>query len=170
MIKFDVNWIESNNPDPLYANTAAELCIAVDERHILTNVLSKLSNSSRDTIRVPLYPFAEWLAFNWWRLHKETRRDSGSPSSEWLLAHNMSSIGGGLVWPDLEFFSEQKVQRAFATEFLVPINELRNRMEDFSEDEIERVAELFGVSPLVVRHHLVNHKLIPPYEDLIRNS
>lgn len=58
--------------------------------------------------------------------------------------------------------ARQKVQRAFAAEFLCPIDELADFLEgDYSEDTLTDAAEHFGVSPLMVRSHLVNHDLLP---------
>jgi hypothetical protein len=48
------------------------------------------------------YPFAEWLAWNWWRLRWEPRR----ASSHWRMSHCLSTIGEGYVWPNIEIFSD----------------------------------------------------------------
>ena len=104
---FEITWIEGENTDPLHAKTASELKIVVDD-NTLTSVCDKRSQTIRDNIRVPLYPLAEWFAFNWWRIHKETYPDSGPLSQELLLAHSMASVGGGFVWPALEFYSDDQ--------------------------------------------------------------
>lgn len=52
----------------------------------------------------------------------------------------------------------QKAQRSFAAELLCPIAELLDRVEDDMNDEnLQAVAEDFGVSELTVRTLLVNH-------------
>ncbi|MEI7867189.1 MAG: hypothetical protein WCI11_04805 [Candidatus Methylumidiphilus sp.] len=57
--------------------------------------------------------------------------------------------------------ARQKVQRAFAAEFLCPIENLKERLNgNFSEDAIEDVAEQFGVSPKAVETQLVNHGIL----------
>ena len=57
----------------------------------------------------------------------------------------------------------QKIQRAFAAEFLCPIKSLKYVLEgDYSSGSIEEAGELFGVSPLAIRSHLANHGLIHP--------
>ena len=53
------------------------------------------------------YPFAEWLAWNWWRL----RWELGRPAAEnavrrWDFAHRMSTIGEGYAWPNIAIFSD----------------------------------------------------------------
>lgn len=59
--------------------------------------------------------------------------------------------------------ARQKVQRAFAAEFLCPIDELRDFLEsDYSEDVLTDAAEHYGVSSLMVSSHLANHGLLSP--------
>jgi hypothetical protein len=48
------------------------------------------------------YHAAEWFAWNWWRLRWEPR----SPAPDWAMAHRMTSIGEGYVWPNLTIFSD----------------------------------------------------------------
>ena len=58
--------------------------------------------------------------------------------------------------------ARQKVQRAFAAEFLCPIGALRDFLNgDFSPEAIEEAGEYFGVSELAVKSHLANHRQIP---------
>jgi hypothetical protein len=62
----------------------------------------------------------------------------------------------------------QKFQRAFAAEFLLPFEELCEKLGDpafaddeIREDEIEDVAAQYQVSPLMVRTSLVNRGVLP---------
>jgi len=58
--------------------------------------------------------------------------------------------------------ARQKVQRAFAAEFLCPIEALKNFLDgDFSSEAIEEASEHFAVSELAVKSHLANHRQIP---------
>jgi hypothetical protein len=58
--------------------------------------------------------------------------------------------------------ARQKIQRAFAAEFLCPIGGLRDFLGgDFSPEAIEEAGEYFGVSELAVKSHLANHRQIP---------
>lgn len=58
--------------------------------------------------------------------------------------------------------ARQKVQRAFAAEFLSPIHALKDFLgDDFSPGRIEEAGDYFGVSELAVKSHLANHGLIP---------
>ena len=48
------------------------------------------------------YYLAEWLAWHWWRLRWEPRRRD----TDWMLAHRMTSVGAGYVWPNITVFSD----------------------------------------------------------------
>ena len=59
------------------------------------------------------YHMAEWLLWNWWRLLWEPRpagvdndEDNDDTWFEWVFAHNLSSIGEGYLWPDIEIASD----------------------------------------------------------------
>jgi len=71
------------------------------------------------------------------------------PEERWLPATDMKT-------------ARQKVQRAFAAEFLCPIATLEDFLDaDLSPEAIEEAAEYFGVSELAVKSHLANHGRIP---------
>jgi len=58
--------------------------------------------------------------------------------------------------------SRQKYQRAFAAEFLCPLDSLQAYLnKDYSESAIEDAAEHFDVSPQTVESMLANNDLIP---------
>ena len=55
----------------------------------------------------------------------------------------------------------QKMQRAFAAEFLCPIQSLIDSLDgDFSDDAQERAADRFAVSPWAVAHLLANNRYL----------
>lgn len=59
--------------------------------------------------------------------------------------------------------ARQKRQRAFAAEFLAPINAITDRLgDDFSDEAIDEVASDFDVPPLVISSQLANHGHIQP--------
>ncbi len=63
--------------------------------------------------------------------------------------------------------ARQKMQRAFAIEFLCPIQSLTEFLgDDFSSDATEEAAEHFGVSHTAVETHLVNNGLLS--SDILR--
>ena len=60
--------------------------------------------------------------------------------------------------------SRQRTQRAFAAEFLCPVEALEEFMAgDFSMDAVEEAAERFEVGPAAVQAQLVNHGLLPTH-------
>lgn len=61
-----------------------------------------LTNRLRQKPLLSGYHFAEWLAWNWWRL----RWEPGGRRDGWGMSHRMSSIGGGYIWPDITIFSD----------------------------------------------------------------
>lgn len=56
----------------------------------------------RRGVHLSAYKLAEWLAWNWWRLRWEPYRRS----PDWAMAHRMSTIGGGYVWPNVTIASD----------------------------------------------------------------
>jgi hypothetical protein len=81
---------------------------------LVTLVEDRGSGSSRRSIYCPLYPLAEWIAYNWWFLQADTRPSSflaqdGVPmalASRPLPAtlrehHSIRASGDGFAWPDL---------------------------------------------------------------------
>jgi len=58
--------------------------------------------------------------------------------------------------------ARQKLQRAFAAEFLCPIDSLRTYLgAEFLPEAFEDAAEHFGISEMAIKSHLANHHLIP---------
>jgi hypothetical protein len=73
--------------------------------------------------------------------------------ADWLLRHD-----GDRWFPETDATTaRQKAQRAFAAEFLCPIELLTAFLNhDFSEDAVERASIHFGISTWAVQHQLVN--------------
>lgn len=58
--------------------------------------------------------------------------------------------------------ARQKLQRAFAAEFLCPIDSLRSYLGDeFLPEAFEEASEYFEISEMAIKSHLANHHLIP---------
>ncbi len=68
----------------------------------LTRADDGFVNRLRDKVHLSAYRLAEWLAWNWWRLRWEPR----ASRPNWALAHRMTTIGGGYVWPNITIFSD----------------------------------------------------------------
>ena len=61
------------------------------------------SKKARSGGRLSAHRLAEWLTWNWWRLrwepsHQNARRDQ---RIGWRQAHELASIGGGWLWPNV---------------------------------------------------------------------
>lgn len=72
------------------------------------------SGSSRRSIYCPLYPLAEWIAYNWWFLQADTRPSSFLSQDLGVVAkvspvlpralqerHSIRASGDGFAWPNL---------------------------------------------------------------------
>ncbi len=58
--------------------------------------------------------------------------------------------------------ARQKIQRAFAAEFLCPIDLLKERLDgDYSSDARDSAARHFAVADQLIKTQLVNHRLLP---------
>lgn len=68
----------------------------------LTEAEDSFVNRIRHQVHLSGYRLAEWFAWNWWRLRWEPR----TRASDWALAHRMTTIGGGFVWPNHTVFSD----------------------------------------------------------------
>ena len=68
--------------------------------------ISRVANGHEDTfLHAPPSHLAYWILDNWWRTFHETQ-PAGAVTAGWLLAHNMSSIGGGYASPPVRIGSE----------------------------------------------------------------
>jgi hypothetical protein len=74
-----------------------------------------------------------------------------------------SSLGGDRWLPVTDArTARQKMQRAFAVEFLCPIDALREFLDDeLNPEAFEEASEYFGISEMAIRSHLANNHLIP---------
>src|SRR5207245_8077866 len=80
-----------------------------------------------------------------------------------FIADELSAKGSDRWLPITDAATaRQKLQRAFAAEFLCPIDSLRSYLGDeFLPEAIEDAGEHFGISEMAVKSHLANHQLIP---------
>ena len=68
----------------------------------LTEAEDAFVKTVRKKVYLSAYLLAEWLAWNWWRLRWEPRRKS----IDWAMAHRISTIGSGYVWPNITITSD----------------------------------------------------------------
>lgn len=113
-LQFNYEWESGAGiTTPELRETWSRLSIEIDGEP-LTLISDARTRSTRGAIHVPLYPLAEWIAFNWWFLRAHSRpsflpvgernvessRASKAPR-EWLQHHNLRMIGDGIPWPDI---------------------------------------------------------------------
>ncbi len=84
--------------------TLSELGISFD-KHLLTETPEDITDRFREGPFLPVYPLADWLAWNWWRLLWEPFRrfpvKELPKRVDWEAAHYVSSLRGGWLWPDI---------------------------------------------------------------------
>ncbi|WP_283137086.1 ImmA/IrrE family metallo-endopeptidase [Rhizohabitans arisaemae] len=97
---------------PEHRATWARIEIGVGADHI-TLVEDRESGSSRRSIYCPLYPLAEWIAYNWWALRADARparslhlRGSDRREFSRFRRHSVRCSGDGFLWPDLLIIPE----------------------------------------------------------------
>lgn len=56
----------------------------------------------RSCVHLSAYKLAEWFAWNWWR----QRWEPYSHTLDWAMAHRLTTIGGGYVWPNVSVISD----------------------------------------------------------------
>lgn len=84
------------------------LSVQMDDS-ILTLGVDQNSSKSYTGPLVSGYHFAEWLAWNWWRLRWEWWYRQGSLDDvvcDWEFAHCVAAIGEGYTWPNLTIASD----------------------------------------------------------------
>jgi hypothetical protein len=95
----------------------------------LTEAEDSFVKRIRQQVHLSAYRLAEWLAWNWWRLKWEPR---GVKRSDWTSAHQLTSAGGGYVWPNLTFFSDGErlaiISRATTRRNYEPLRYLTEKM------------------------------------------
>lgn len=72
---------------------------------LLSEGFDHLVDLRRDGPLASGYAIAEWLLWNWWRLHYEPW-PSGPLPLAWRQSHCMAEIGEGYVWPNITIVSD----------------------------------------------------------------
>lgn len=98
---------------------------------LLTEGWDSFLDGSRAGPMVSAYYVAEWFAWHWWRQRWEPRRNS----LEWDMAHQMSSIGEGYLWPNVTIFSD---------------GERTALLSSASENQDAKPFRFFGANPVVL--------------------
>ena len=105
------DWLSCENGTPEVRATSANISMALGEL-LATRHQDEWSQSVRSSIRLAAYPLAIWFTSNWWRLLWEPST-AGLMRAEatWRMAHEMTAVGHGFIWPRLVFDSDgQRVE------------------------------------------------------------
>ena len=101
MSKFEIN-IRGNADEP-WDSPQGILLRAGDS--CFTKLLRERANTEDSWLQAPPIQLAFWLTDNWWRLRWEPMV-SEEVDPDWRLAHELSAIGGGYIWPQLRIWGE----------------------------------------------------------------
>jgi len=96
-------------------------------------------------------------------LFRKRNRTGGRFEAARILADHLTAPNSDCWLPLTETkTARQKIQRAFAVEFLCPIEELQSRVDGrYSDEALDEAGEHYGVSPLAIRSLLVSNGLLP---------
>lgn len=146
----DVEWERLETGTPEEQATFAALGIRVGDDW-LTEAQDTFVNRIRQRVHLSSYHLAEWFAWNWWRLRWEPHRSS----SGWLMSHQLTSIGGGYIWPNIQIIGDGRrvLLRAMPTEprSSEPIRYIKSRSKLIAADEFEAGVTQF-VETVLDRH------------------
>ena len=103
-LSFKTDWVDGEGiAGPELAATWASLEIRVGDS-IITRVLDARAKTVRDFVCVPLYPFAEWVATNWWFLTHEISNPTKDADPQYRRRHAIGGSREGYAYPDLQVF------------------------------------------------------------------
>jgi hypothetical protein len=100
-LTIETDWEHSECGAPEERTTYAAIGIRCGDLY-LTEAEDFFVNRVRQKVYLSAYPLAQWIAWNWWRLRWEPQRHS----PDWAMAHRISTIGGGYVWPNITIISD----------------------------------------------------------------
>ena len=105
-IEFNFEWEDTDGAKGSeLGSTWASLLVRVNDS-VLTRVVDHSIGGVRERIHVPLYPFAEWLATNWWCLLHESELPTGDSRPSFMDRHRIALSREGYRFPDLCLVSD----------------------------------------------------------------
>lgn len=100
-IRFDADWQDGKGiAGEELSETFASLRIDV-KGQLLTHVIDKRAQTTRDHIFVPLYSVAEWLVTNWWFINYESENPKKKTDPAFTHRHSWGATTDGYALPDL---------------------------------------------------------------------
>ena len=103
-LSFKIDWVDAEGINgPELSATWASLEIRSGDS-IITRVLDTRAKTVRNFVYVPLYPFAEWLATNWWFLTHEVENPAKEGDPHFHRRHTVTAGREGYAFPHLQVF------------------------------------------------------------------
>jgi hypothetical protein len=136
----------------------------------LTAGHDRLVQSIREAPYLSAYHFAEWLAWNWWRLRWEPRKTS----PEWELSHAMASIGSGYVWPNIHIVSDGKnltlICKPTSERIRTPYRYINDSVSVIPAPEFESEVDLFieAVLQRLLTYQIADSNLKEVWQAVVR--
>lgn len=98
-LKIDFEWIDPAGAEgPELRATWARLQILVDGEPI-TRLLDNVSKTLRESVFLPLYPLAEWIATHWWFLLNEIETPGRTTEQSYASRHDLHYASEGFAIP-----------------------------------------------------------------------
>jgi hypothetical protein len=103
-LSISADWEALSEGSPEERACFSALSISCHDKY-LTEMLDAYVKRTRHNPLLSAYHLAEWMAWNWWRLRWEPR-STNARTANWAMAHRLSTIGHGYVWPNITMFSD----------------------------------------------------------------
>lgn len=157
--------------------TWARLEISVAQTTI-TSLIDFESRGIRNSVFLPLYPLAEWLATHWWFLFYEVETPRRSTSDQYDRRHNLRYGGEGFAMPSLTIqplgnqvklewrrirLDAQNLGFTETGSIHVAARELRRTFSDFISAVIKRLQEI-GINGTLLEEEWRSIQAIDPEE------
>lgn len=98
-LKIKFEWIDPAGAEgPELRATWARLQLLVDGEPI-TRLLDNVSRTLRESVFLPLYPMAEWVATHWWFLLNEIETPGRTTEEDYASRHNLHFASEGFAIP-----------------------------------------------------------------------
>ncbi len=177
-LTLDFEWI-----DPAEAKgeelraTWAKLEILLGDTAI-TRLIDYGSRGIRNSVFLPLYPLAEWLATNWWFLFYEVETLGRSTSDQYDRRHNLRYGSEGFAVPSLTIqplgeqirlewkrirLDAQNLEFTESGSALVSAQELRQTFSDFISAVLKRLQEM-GIEDTLLEEEWKSLQAVDPEE------
>jgi hypothetical protein len=145
MSRFEIDVRAQQGAEQAVVDGSTAIMIRSDE-NVFTRLLRPGRDESDDYLIAPPAQLAFWLSDNWWRVRWESVPPTGM-SADWRLAHELSSIGGGYVWPRLSIWGEGAriglISRMDHVGVITPVRFLTDALVFVDGSEFESVVDRF---------------------------